>query len=166
MSQKLMEVGKLFEVTYKLISWSSIYGVNTPFQLLLYCSAGCSFCGLSRFAAFIVTAVVLARWGRHIINRGSLCLTFVCLSFGIDCWITCCSLWSRSSSCSHLHGREKGGGGGDIFPSLSKSTTSNYIMNTMFIQHQYGNICLYQHMNTYLSLDSNCEIRLIKILKG
>ena len=100
MSLKLTEVGKLFEGTYKLISWSSIYGVNTPFQLLLYCSAGFSFCGLSRFAAFIVTAVVPARWGRHIINRGCLCLSFVCLSFGIDCWITCCSLCSRGSYCS------------------------------------------------------------------
>ena len=130
MSLKLTEVGKLFEGTYKLISWSSIYGVNTPFQLLLYCSAGCSFCGLSRFAAFIVTAVVPARWGRLTINRGCLCLSFVCLSFGIDCWITCCSLWSRSSSCSHLHGREKGGGGGGIFPLwMNKSTTSNQIIS-------------------------------------
>ena len=116
MSLKLTEVGELFEGTYKLISWSSIYGVNTPFQLLLYCSAGCSFCGLSRFAAFIVTAVVPARWGQRTIDRDCLCLSIVSLSFGIDCWITCCSLWSRSSSCSQLHGREKGGGGGGIFP--------------------------------------------------
>ena len=100
MSLKLTEVGKLFEGTYKLISWSSIYGVNTPFQLLLYCSAGYSFCGLSRFAAFIVTAVVLARLGQRTIDRGCLCLSFVCLSFGIDCWITCCSLCSRGSYCS------------------------------------------------------------------
>ena len=129
MSLKLTEVGELFEGTYKLISWSSIYGVNTPFQFLLYCSAGCSFCGLSRFAAFIVTAVVPARWGQRTINKDCLCLSIVCLSFGIDCWITCCSLWSRSSSCSQLHGWEKGGGGGDIFPRWYKSTTLNRIIS-------------------------------------
>ena len=151
MSLKLTEVGKLFEGTYKLISWSSIYGVNTPFQLLLYCSAGCSFCGLSRFAAFIVTAVVLARWGQHTINRGCLCLSFVCLSFGIDCWITCCSLWSRSSSCSHLHGREKGGGGGGIFPLWYKSKTSNQIQIISWTQCLFSiNIGIYVYINIWI----------------
>ena len=150
MSQKLTEVGKLLEGTYKLISWSSICGVNTSFQLLLYCSAGCSFCGLSRFAAFTVTAVVLARWGQHTINRGCLCLSFVCLSFGIDCWITCCSLWSRSSSCSHLHGREKGGGGGGIFPLwMNKSTTSNQIIS--WTQCLFSiNIGIYVYINIWI----------------